>query len=218
MLNAHTKWTNAEKAILIIRKRIEDFDKEILELSRKNKINSQMLNRIELLKAALKQKRKDFGSYEDNVRMRLVRKVQSKLNSMLEMKYSVDIDKKYSFSIVDQNGNPTTGEGYKVLTSFAYIGGIIELANELKLESTEDNFPLTMDAPFAKLDEHNQKAVSELILGIARQVILFSVDSQWDGAVESVFKDHIGIMYDMKKSGLSDVNENGDTIIVRRPS
>ena len=175
--------------------------------------NTKLFKRIAILEDVKKSIKEDISRQELNIRKQLTNKVQQYLDMILKTRYSIIIDRFYNFSIIDGNNNQVTGEGYKVVVSFAYIAGIIELVNEKIISFTlPESFPLVMDAPFAKLDDHNRQSINKLLPKIARQVILFTTDSQWYGSVENELNNVLGKKYEMRRFTEEDV-ANGITRI-----
>lgn len=203
-----------------IRKNIEIYEDNLNKLRRYlDKLtenygdNTKLFKRIAILEDVKKSIKEDISRQELNIRKQLTNKVQQYLDMILKTRYSIIIDRFYNFSIIDGNNNQVTGEGYKVVVSFAYIAGIIELVNEKIISFTlPESFPLVMDAPFAKLDDHNRQSINKLLPKIARQVILFTTDSQWYGSVENELNNVLGKKYEMRRYTEEDV-ANGITRI-----
>ena len=128
---------------------------------------------------------------------------------MLNSNKSIIIGDDYNFNVEDEFGTTANSEGEKVVISFAFVGAIISIAKEFiknsnKEQSTEmddDKFTLVMDAPFAKLDEKHSKNVTSIIPELTDQIILFSVDKQWNGTVKNTLSAKAGKMYEIKKIG-----------------
>lgn len=203
-----------------IKKNIEIYEDNLIKLRRYlDKLtenygdNSKLFKRISILEDVRDRLKQDITRQESNIRKELTNKVQLYLDSILKTSYKISIDRFYNFSITDGNNSNVTGEGYKVVVSFAYIAGIIDLVNEKIISFTlPESFPLVMDAPFAKLDDHNRQSINKLLPKIARQVILFTTDSQWYGSVENELKNVLGMKYEMRRFTEDDVT-NGITRI-----
>jgi len=198
------------KAVL---KKLADAKLRRHELSILENSNSHTLDVISVIKSSRELILLKYNEIETSVRRDLQIRVQNLMNSMLESKRTVSIDKNYRFSVKDAFGSTVMGEGYKVVTSFSYIGGILSIAKELNLINT-DCYPLVMDAPYANLDYTNRRTVNSIIPEIAEQIVLFTTDSQWKGSVEDGLINRVGKAYKL----LHNIDENntsrdGDTKI-----
>lgn len=122
----------------------------------------------------------------------------------------VIIDLDYRYKIRDKvTGSEALSEGESIVTSLSLIAAILKIVkrqvtdkmakkNELD-EAIE--YPLVLDAPFAKLDNTHITGIAPLLPEFADQVILFSIDMQFKGAVEERVKKYIGKQYDMVNNG-----------------
>jgi len=90
----------------------------------------------------------------------------------------------------------TLSEGEKVVTSFTFVGALIKTAMDQNDDVFE--FPIVMDAPFAKLDNEHRRKVAKFIKGLGNQVVIITADSQWVGEIESELGNYIGSSYEMK--------------------
>lgn len=181
--------------------------------------NDAILRKLSVTQEVKKKLETEFANLELKVREQLLNAVQKLMDQMLESKKKVSINSKYEFMILDAHGNDVMGEGYKVVTSFSYIGGIISIAKEFMKEfNTQDTFPLVMDAPYATLDNKNRQSVNRVIPTIADQMILFTTDSQYNGSVKDELSMRVGRVYKLSgrsndKISTSGANNDGDTVI-----
>jgi DNA sulfur modification protein DndD len=202
------------KNIETLENNVNSYKRALDKLTERYEENNKLINRISILEEVKKRYRADINKQEVMIRGLLTTRVQQYLDKILKTKYTIVINKTYGFTILDKNNSQVTGEGYKVVVSFAFIAGIIDLLNEQVISFTmPESFPLVMDAPFAKLDDHNRISINRMLPSIARQLILFTTDSQWTGAVENELKEKIGKKYEMKNHFENDV-ENGLTRVV----
>lgn len=137
-----------------------------------------------------------YAEKEEETRKALNREVSHTFKNLIETNHKIIINDDYTFKVVDIDGAEATSQGQDVITSFAFIGGLINLVKE-KHEDIEvtDPYPLIMDAPFAKLSNAHRKNVAELLPDIVEQFILFTVDSQYEGEIEDALKSRIGKEY-----------------------
>lgn len=184
------------------------------ELSLLENSNNETLKVIDTTKRVKDKIAMDFKNLEMEVRNRLQVRVQNLMNEMLETKREVKIEDGYRFTVKDVYGNTAMGEGYKVVTSFSYIGGILAIAKEINLIET-DCYPLVMDAPYANLDYTNRKTVNAIIPEIAEQMILFTTDSQWEGSVQDGLTQRVGRAYKLFHNiDTANLLKDGDTKIL----
>jgi DNA sulfur modification protein DndD len=135
---------------------------------------------------------------EDKVRNELNKKVSKIFDKLIDTNHKIEINEDYTFRVVDIDGEDATSQGQDVITSFAFIGGLIDLAKKehKDIEVTEP-YPLLMDAPFAKLSKVHRKNVANILPRIAEQFILFTVDSQYEGDIEETLISRIGRQYEL---------------------
>ena len=93
-------------------------------------------------------------------------------------------------------------EGESIITSLSLIAAILKIAKEQIGAKKNDldavvEYPLVLDAPFAKLDTAHIAGIAPLLPKFSDQVVLFSIDQQFKGAVEESVKDVIGKQYEM---------------------
>ena len=94
---------------------------------------------------------------------------------MLSGTRKVSMTPKFELSVKDSHGNEAKSEGQFAIVSFAYIGGIFKLLEDVP-ELKGKEFPLILDGPFSKLDAQHRQNVIDVIPSYAPQVILFSKD------------------------------------------
>lgn len=184
----------------------------------KNTVNELVNFKIDICNDLIEKVSKRLNEKEAEVKTSLQDKVSTLLSEMLNSNKTIVIGDDYNFNVEDEFGTTANSEGEKVVISFAFVGAIISIAKEFimnsnKEQSTEmddDKFTLVMDAPFAKLDEKHSKNVTSIIPELTDQIILFSVDKQWNGTVKNTLSVKAGKMYEIKKDGTnSSVSELG---------
>ena len=175
----------------------------------KNTVNELVNFKIDICNDLIEKVSKRLNEKETEVKNSLQEKVSNLLSEMLNSNKSIIIGDDYNFNVEDEFGTTANSEGEKVVISFSFVGAIISIAKEFiknsnKEQSTEmddDKFTLVMDAPFAKLDEKHSKNVTSIIPELTDQIILFSVDKQWNGTVKNTLSAKAGKMYEIKKIG-----------------
>lgn len=177
----------------------------------KNSANEQVNFKIAICDDLIDKVTKRLEEKESEVKISLQEKTSELLSKMLNSNKMITIGDEYNFTVTDEYNTTANSEGEKVVISFAFVGSIIAIAKDFILKSNkkefeefdDDKFTLVMDAPFAKLDEKHSKNVTSIIPELTDQIILFTVDKQWNGTVKDTLKPKVGKMYEIKKSGAS---------------
>ncbi|MEG1151071.1 MAG: AAA family ATPase [Malacoplasma sp.] len=181
----------------------ENFDSQQSN-SDKNKELSIYLEYASIIKEWLD---KTYKEKEILVREALEEKVNIIFNKMYHGKRRVLIDDKYRVSLLSTIGDEEidTGEseGSNRVKSFAFISGIVSLAREKIVSTSEidistEPYPLVMDAPFSNADEKHTKNISKILPEIAEQVIMFVMEKDWKYASE-VIDNKVGMRYLLDK-------------------
>lgn len=207
-----------EKRNKLIASKYELDEQLINKTNSLNEINSLISTKeTELSKLALTDKRNIVIEMRKRYTQELIKvidkrykdkeeKIQEDLNSrvsklfceLIDTKHTIQLNDDYTFRVVDIDGEDSTSQGQDVITSFSFIGGLIEIAKEKHKELEENEpYPLIMDAPFAKLSKIHRKNVAKIIPNITEQFILFSVDSQYEGDIEENLKEKVGKQYEL---------------------
>jgi len=114
----------------------------------------------------------------------------------------------YTFMVKDIDGATGTSDGQDVITSFAFIGGIIDLAKTQVDEFiVSEPYPLIMDAPFALLDKEHKERSAKKMPDLCEQFILFSVSEQYSGVIQTALSNRIGKEYNIVMHSVSDVEK-----------
>ncbi|AGB42042.1 hypothetical protein Halha_2159 [Halobacteroides halobius DSM 5150] len=177
---------------------IENKEAELDKLA----LNSTKNTKIAVRKRYANEVKKEILEYykkkEEEVREKLNAKVSEVFDQLIETNHKIEINDDYTFRVIDIDGEDATSQGQDVITSFAFIGGLIKLAKERHedIEVTEP-YPLIMDAPFAKLSKAHRKNVANVLPEIVEQFILFTVDSQYEGDIEEAIQGQIGKEYEL---------------------
>lgn len=177
---------------------INNLEGQIQAKALQDKSNKLIGIRLEYIKELIKEVDEFYIKRDKSIRAALNEKVTSIFSQLLCTKHRIVIEEDYSFAVKDIDGEESTSQGQDVITSFAFIAGIIALARE-KHKDIEVNepYPLIMDAPFAKLSKSHRENVAKLLPNITEQFILITVDSQYEGDIEDTLKGKIGLEYEL---------------------
>lgn len=193
-------------------------------LESKNKENAELDRYIAYASAIYESAKKYFESKEKNLLGELNEIIEKNFREMFneQEKYAklganYDLHLYYR-NIQDSNGyagSEATGlsEGEKIARNFAFIVSILELANKMKAEGTDDaqSMPLVLDGPFSKLSDVNTAKVAGVLPEVADQVIIFMLDKDWEPSGLAAYTDP-RYMYRVEK----EVDENSS--VVKRQS
>jgi len=139
--------------------------------------------------------------------------IQELLGKMLSGTRKVSMTPKFELSVKDSHGNEAKSEGQFAIVSFAYIGGIFKLLEEVP-ELKGKEFPLILDGPFSKLDAQHRQNVIDTIPSYAPQVILFSKDD-----INSCFGadgvEHVWTIYSNEERNVSRVEKGYNPEVFR---
>ncbi|OPJ56115.1 AAA family ATPase [Clostridium chromiireducens] len=181
-----------------LKNEIENIETDIDKLSLHDEKNKIITIRKEYVKEVIKELQIFYDAREIKVRNSLNEKVNDIFKKLISSKHVIQMEEDYTFSVIDIDGEVSTSQGQDILTSFAFISGIISLAKEKHDDiDINEQYPLIMDAPFAKLSKVHRKNVAMNLPNIAEQFILFTVDSQFEGDIEDNLVDRIGKEYEL---------------------
>lgn len=187
-------------------KTLDDLNKIVSNIDRKldeaisqmsgNELVKDKLNLIEIVNEIIK---KEFVKKESEARNNLQKYVNEFYPSIIQKDFKIVFNEDYSFKVFNNNHDDVTetlSEGEKIVTSFTFVGALIKTAMDQNEEVFE--FPIVMDAPFAKLDNEHRRKVARFIKNLGNQVVIITADSQWIGEIENELGDYIGNSYEMK--------------------
>jgi DNA sulfur modification protein DndD len=187
-------------------KTLDDLNKIVSNIDRKldeaisqmsgNELVKDKLNLIEIVNEIIK---KEFVKKESEARNNLQKYVNEFYPSIIQKDFKIVFNEDYSFKVFNNNHDEVTetlSEGEKIVTSFTFVGALIKTAMDQNIEVFE--FPIVMDAPFAKLDNEHRRKVARFIKNLGNQVVIITADSQWIGEIENELGDYIGNSYEMK--------------------
>lgn len=140
--------------------------------------------------------------------------LEAKVNSVFEQMYHghrrVAIDSRYQVAlmttIADKEVASGESEGSNRVKNFAFIAGLVALAKEKIIASSDESgfdlssepYPLVMDAPFSNADETHTANISRVLPEVAEQVIMFVMHKDWRYA-QPVMGTRVGMQYQLNK-------------------
>lgn len=202
---------NANKQIGMQEKEIEEMKKIIDKFLVSSKKNESIRIYLEYAQEVHNWFAESYNQKEQEIKEKLVERVNSIFNKMYHGERIVEIDNKYKVNLLTNNGQKTfksdESRGLETVKNFAFIGGLVDLAREkiLTSEDLDDNqilssepYPLVMDAPFSNADEIHVANISNILPEIAEQVIMVVMEKDWSFAEASMGK-KVGKKYVLDK-------------------
>ncbi len=188
-----------------INKKLVNIEKEIAKCALLDDYNEKTLKRINFIKNIVNVLNLNINKKKQNIHSRLTEEVNNIFSSVSHKNTKeVIIDDDYSYKIRDKiTKHEALSEGEAIITSLSFIASIIKIAKDLEEQKKSEvgegvEYPLVLDAPFAKLDSMHIKGIAPVLPKFADQLILLTVDQQFKGVTEGNIIDSIGIEYDMK--------------------
>lgn len=189
----------------ISNKKLSEIDVKIEECARLNKYNEKTLKRIQFVNNIIRILNYNIEKKKKDIHDKLTHEVNEIFSSVAHKNTKeVIIDDDYSYKIRDKvTQHEALSEGEAIITSLSFIASIIKIAKDLEEQKKSEigegvEYPLVLDAPFAKLDSVHIKGIAPVLPKFADQVILLTVDQQFKGVTEGNIIDSIGIEYNMK--------------------
>lgn len=137
--------------------------------------NKSIKDKIDVMEAVKQHFEKKLAFSSAFYSAELCKAIQELINKMFSGTRKVTLTQRFELSVKDSHGNEAKSEGQFAIVSFAYIGGIFKLLDDVP-ELKGKEFPLVLDGPFSKLDAQHRQNVIDTIPSYAPQVILFSKD------------------------------------------
>lgn len=215
--------TNNLKEISKAKRLIEAKESKMRKYEGANDHNRKIDEIMDILRIVYTKMNKQYENKVAHSKAILDQNIKKSFMLLFNGEYQISIGDDYSFDVYNNNGRKITeelSEGQKVVTSFAFVSGLIQSSksNEIVKDEylsnidieNEDLMPLIMDAPFSKLDDTHRGNVANYLPNMADQVILFTVDNQWDGIVKQNIEKHVESVWEMEKI------ENSNSVEIMR--
>lgn len=188
-----------------IDKNLEKIDKDIETNAKLDDYNNKILKRIHFINDIVYILEANINKKKKQVHSKLTDEVNYIFSNVSHKNTKeVIIDDDYSYKIRDKvTKHEALSEGEAIITSLSFIASIIKIAKDLEEQKKDEvgegvEYPLVLDAPFAKLDSVHIKGIAPVLPKFADQVILLTVDQQFRGVTENNILNSIGREYDMK--------------------
>lgn len=128
----------------------------------------------------------------------------------------------------DQYEQVDMSRGERQIASLTFIGSLVYIARR-RYEKHADAqyfsggiYPIVMDSPFGTLDNTHRRHVSREIPKLAKQVVVFATDAQWEGPVAEELEQIAGAQYRLElnedEEQLTGTHPETDIVSERAPA
>ena len=149
----------------------------------------------------------NYSEEEEKMRKRLGEYVEELFNNIYSGKRDISIDEKYNVHLTYQGEDVDLTGGLRVIQYFAYIGGLVRLANEIKNERSEEDggvgnlgeeYPLVLDAAVSHADEKHTYNISKNLSEAVVQLVFAVMPKDWEHAKKGI-GNRVNHIYELKK-------------------
>lgn len=148
----------------------------------------------------------NYSKKEEEMRSRLSAYIAELFNNMYSGQREIIIDEQYNITAISKEGNTALTGGLRVITYFAFVGGLVKLAYEVMQEREKDDdaqalgerYPLVLDAAFSHADETHTKNISRELANAAHQLVFAVMPKDWQYAKEGL-TGKVCRIYELKK-------------------
>jgi DNA sulfur modification protein DndD len=133
----------------------------------------------------------------------LSKKINDFLSLYVKQDFNAILTDKYQMELRDsQNRSVGKSDGQSLLLSLTFISSLISLAKDRenatgKILTPGAVAPFVIDAPFGVLDKSYKANIANVIPNSVNQVVFLLSSSHWEGTVEDVIRDRVGVEYNM---------------------
>ena len=189
---------------------MERIEEKIKDFELKHTKNNELRVKIEHAKELKKIFLEHYKEEESGIRRKLENRVNEYLNRLYSGHRKIEINENYNYELFTDDKNDLKlklepSEGLKVVTSFAFISGILSVAREeinnnkeQLISKSSEPYPLVMDATFSATDEEHVKSIANTLPEVAEQVIFVIMEKDWNHA-KSQIEGRIGKEFRIKK-------------------
>ena len=147
----------------------------------------------------------NYKNREGNLKQELEDSINEAFQKIYHGDRIVKIDDRYNVELytTTKSGEQIItdrSEGLETVTNFAFVLGLISLAQEKHLDggAENDTYPLVLDAPFSNTDQVHVEKISKVLPEASNQLILIVMEKDWNHA-RDVISPKIGKSYRLKK-------------------
>lgn len=188
---------------------IRNYEDAIDRYAKSSTKNKRVARLIEYAEAVFNWLDITYREKESTVRGELQKRVNENFSRMYHGERAIEIDEKYRVRYADVKTEES--DGLKAVKSFAFIASLVSLARDKIVDdagiSTEQVYPLVMDAPFSNVDEIHIDNICQILPRTANQVIMAVMQKDWVYAAKNL-QAYVGASYVIMK----DKDSNGREI------
>jgi DNA sulfur modification protein DndD len=195
---------------------IDELNKKIMSLVEKTDRSNKFQHYFVYAEALFNWFNIHYSKREQEVKTNLNESVNRIFSKMYHGQRNVSIDDNYQIRLFATIGSSQedigdTG-GLRGVKNFAYITGLVDIARKHVMQESRTSeevigetepYPLIMDAPFSATDEKHIYNISQIVPGIAEQVIIITMQKDWTHAKPAIEK-RIGKSYVIENIGNSE--------------
>jgi DNA sulfur modification protein DndD len=184
----------------------DKLDKERAALAKsqeKEQVISRRIDAAKNIRKALEQVRSDWSQF---VQGYLDEQLKTAWAQVAQLPRRVSFNSDFTLSIEERGGNgewvtSAPSEANCAVLALTFVSALIRFANEVGQDKDRKDvfsggeFPLVMDAPFAKMDEDFKRKVPTGLAGNVPQILLISNLDQWRGDVADGLQSRVGKAY-----------------------
>jgi DNA sulfur modification protein DndD len=188
------------------KKDLEAFEKQRKEVSKtllKERIISRRIDASKNVRKSLEQVRMDWSHF---VQEYLDQRLKKSWNEVAQLPRRVSFNKDFSLSIEERGGagnwvTSAPSEANCAVLALTFVCALIRFAKQISQDKDRGaffsggDFPLVMDAPFAKMDTEFKQKVPKGVTNTVPQVVIISSLDQWEGEVEESLGGAVGRGY-----------------------
>ena len=167
---------------------------------------NDLINRCLVYSDYIYQKLDDkISEKEAKIRELLQEEVNTLFGQMYHGNRDISIDSNFKVSTrVNEDETVDASTGIETVKNFAFVCGLLKLIksnvlnNEFDDETSDETYPLVMDAPFSNTDEEHIKGIARVLPENCNQIIIVIMEKDYEYAKE-VLSDKVGGMYKIVK-------------------
>lgn len=191
----------AKEKAKVYKKWIEDFQRQIQDLSRKHEGARKLGDRIRLTDLAFKTLVSQIEMYEEEARKQIREEVNRIIDEVARRHYRFEMEDDFSIRLCFPNGKAVPkSAGENQLMGLAFIASLVHFAKR-RLEDTHQLLapgtaaPLVLDSPFGQLDDSYRSGVVNFVPNMSSQVVLLVSSSQGNEEISTILSPSVGIQY-----------------------
>ena len=190
------------------KRQIDKINAELRGLESNTEQNNFLNKCIEYAREVFELLDNDIRKKENNYREELQEIVNSIFRSIFHAETKgIKISNKYEIYVQDDvSGSLDKSSGEEVIMNFSLVLGLIEMVklkisqkdnNQLELdESTDDQLPLVLDAPFSHLDDVHIEKLCDAMSRDCNQIFIAAFDKDFSKALK-LLRHKIGVLYEI---------------------